>query len=105
MEEKSVLSEINKNLEQIIKLKTEGNSQFKNDISMAIELYETAKEKINEVEKIIKEDLTELGEDNEDVKQLKANLKRETVLVYSNLALCYFKNNSYEKSVELDLKV
>jgi tetratricopeptide (TPR) repeat protein len=100
-----LIEELNEKLNQITKLKVEGNTLFSSGSNdEAIEKYSNAKEIAAEFDKIFSEYLLSDNKDQE-FKTIYKNYRKEKIAIYSNIALCYSKKNMYQESIDHDLKV
>ena len=85
-------------ISELTKIKNEGNSLYKQKkLEEAKKTYENGLEKLKEELSLIHK---EIGK-NEQCKQALILYKK----ILSNIALCYYKQENYEKSIEYDLKI
>ena len=83
---------------ELIKIKNEGNSLYKrNKINDAKKIYEEGLEKLKKELSLVNK---EIGK-NEQCKEVFILYKK----ILSNIALCYYKQENYEKAIEYDLKI
>ena len=100
------ISEFQDNLNNIISLKTEGNTLVKSSLyDDATEKYLKAKELLEESDSLLLEFLNPIIETNENLKNLFNSFKKEKVAIFSNIAFIYAKQENYNLSIEHDLKV
>ena len=90
--------DFSKLISELTKIKNEGNSLYKQKkLDEAKKIYEEGLEKLkNELSLVNKE----IGK-NEQCKEVLILYKK----ILSNIALCYYKQENYEKSIEYDLKI
>ena len=85
-------------ISELTKIKNEGNSLYKQKkLEEAKKTYENGLEKLKEELSLIHK---EIGK-NEQCKHALILYKK----ILSNIALCYYKQENYEKSIEYDLKI
>ena len=85
-------------ISELTKIKNEGNSLYKQKkLDEAKKTYENGLEKLKEELSLIHK---EIGK-NEQCKHALILYKK----ILSNIALCYYKQENYEKSIEYDLKI
>lgn len=93
--EEKIPSDFTSEINELTNLKNEGNSLIKNDLDSALEKYESAFQKSEEIMK----KATKERDYNPQVKDLDKIIKQIT----SNLAVCYLKKKEYEKCIEKDI--
>ena len=83
---------------ELIKIKNEGNSLYKQKkLDDAKKIYEEGLEKLKKELSLVNK---EIGK-NEQCKEIFILYKK----ILSNIALCYYKQENYEKAIEYDLKI
>lgn len=95
--EEKIPSDFTEEIKELTSMKNEGNALIKSDVDQALQKYEEASKKAEEIMKKANKE----RDYNPQIKDLDIVEKQ----ISSNLAVCYLKKKEYEKCIELDISI